>query len=106
MAKNVRDWLISNWITIIIIIAQAGFVYGTMRQNMATQEDRIGKIEKLELDRVKWVVEDQQRKIDGLQGDQRQMQQSVADIKAQIGVINSKLDTIIENLRNATKRNP
>lgn len=93
------------WIQICVWVLTAGIAWGTYRTTVNWVENRLAKIEAVDVSRLRWQVEANTTSIGTLQGDQKLTTQQIADIRAKLDVLSTKLDNIIEILKGRERGN-
>ena len=96
MSKSIQDWFAKNGflITISAWLIYGGIGYGVHTVNMRWIDTRISHIEQADINKIKWQLESNTNSIREQEARDRATQREIADIKAEIGIINTKLDSL------------
>lgn len=101
---RIGDWLRGNAVTVIGWMVFVGITFGTYKTTANWIDVRVTKLESANLEQLHYQVDANKADIQAMKADGRASQQQIADIKAQIGVLGSKLDNMNETLTRLDKR--
>jgi peptidoglycan hydrolase CwlO-like protein len=96
---GLTGWLKENTVALIGWVLCIGITYGSYTITAKWTEERIKRLEDANPTQLRWQVDQDQARIKEIDAESKITQAQISDIKAQIGVINNKLDTIIETLK-------
>lgn len=100
---KIRDYVKDNLVMLALVlgswVAHASITYGVHTVNMRWIDSRIAVLERLELNKVSWRVDENQESINLVKSEHKHTQQQLSDVKAQISVINNKLDNIVDLIK-------
>lgn len=111
--KNaIGNWIKESWVTILVWVFSMGVMYATINSDreritvLEKEQDRaITRIEAAEKQQTesRIFVANNTSRIDAIALESKQLQGTVGDIKTSIGIINTKLDNVVELLKKDSK---
>jgi hypothetical protein len=99
MENKVTDFLKNNWVTLTTWVVLAAAAIGVHTVNMRWVDDRLNRLERVNIQQIQWQVELHSKAIERHSDSEKAIQRDILSIQIQIGKLDTKLDTIVEAVK-------